>query len=71
MQTAVTAGDTLTIGRPAPIFRISSAGMMELQEFGASHYDIEPDGLHVITREIPGGSDEAPVAVIVSGSHAN
>ena len=59
-------GNSLDLGRPVPLFPITSAGMMEQEELGLTHYDIAPDDQHFLVREMPGGTDESPVIVIVS-----
>ena len=65
-QVSANLGDTIRLGRAVALFRISSAGMMEQEELGLTHYDVGLDDQHFLVREITGGSDDAPVVVIVS-----
>jgi Tol biopolymer transport system component len=64
MRAAISSGSPLQIGRPQPMFHVSSAGMTELQEIGSSHYDVAPDGKRLILREVPRGVDPSRVVVI-------
>ncbi|MDP9360937.1 MAG: serine/threonine-protein kinase [Acidobacteriota bacterium] len=50
--------------RETPMFSISSAGMMEFDSLGISHYVVTRD--RVLVREIPGGVDSNPVTVLVN-----
>lgn len=65
MRAAMPMGSVLVVGRPQPLFRINSAGVMELRELGATHYDVAPDGKRLVVREIPPGSEQAGIVVIM------
>jgi eukaryotic-like serine/threonine-protein kinase len=66
MLTAVPIDSAGKAGAAVPLFLINSAGMLEMREFSATHYDIDPKSGRFLVKEIPGGVDEAPVTVIVT-----
>jgi Tol biopolymer transport system component len=56
-------GDPLRVVRTTVLFRISSAGMMEFESLGLRHFAVGRD--RILVRELPGGEDADPVAVLM------
>jgi Tol biopolymer transport system component/tRNA A-37 threonylcarbamoyl transferase component Bud32 len=57
---------TFKPGNPLPLFRITSAGMMEFGEFGSTHYDVAANGQKFLVKMLPFQGDTSPIGVILN-----
>lgn len=57
---------TPIVNKPAAMFPVSSAFMLQLEEFRLPHYDVAPDGQRFLVRELVSGRHDDPVTLIVS-----